>query len=249
MATIDELSDQYANFMVTPGPAGSGFCDVCWTTIDPGYRQCYPCSQTPEHIRVVLPITYSVDREQMHVALRSYKDGWGGDERDSTRNRFTVQLGAVLSRFLSAHEACLAAAAGVTSFDVVTIVPPRDADRWRLDWIVRVGCTVTAGRYEQLLRATGTPADKSYDPSRYSAVRALRGEAVLLIDDTWTQGRTAQSAGAALEAAGATVAAVVIGRHLNPMWKPIRDSKVTNADLLKNQVPFSWERCALCGGS
>ena len=46
---------------------------------------------------------------------------------------------------------------------------------------------------------------------------AVAGADVLLVDDTWVSGASAQSAAAALKAAGARrVALVVIGRHLDP---------------------------------
>ena len=65
---------------------------------------------------------------------------------------------------------------------------------------------------------------------------------MLLIDDTWTTGASAQSAAAALKAAGAgPVAAVVIGRHLNREWHE-NDRRLRGITR-----PFDWSRCALCG--
>ncbi len=53
------------------------------------------------------------------------------------------------------------------------------------------------------------------DPDRFRAPRPLTGASVLLLDDTWTSGGTAQSAAVALKRAGArSVAAVVLGRHV-----------------------------------
>ncbi|MGB6617852.1 MAG: hypothetical protein WBE95_27500, partial [Trebonia sp.] len=46
---------------------------------------------------------------------------------------------------------------------------------------------------------------------------AVAGADVLLVDDTWVSGASAQSAAAALKAGGARrVALVVIGRHVDP---------------------------------
>jgi orotate phosphoribosyltransferase len=61
---------------------------------------------------------------------------------------------------------------------------------------------------------------------------------VLLIEDTWTRGANSQSAAHTLRRAGArTVAAVVIGRHIN------RDHG-DNADRL-DALPrdFAWDSC------
>jgi hypothetical protein len=56
---------------------------------------------------------------------------------------------------------------------------------------------------------------RELDPGRFCARRSLTGQAVLLLDDTWTSGGAAQSAAVALKRAGArSVAVVVVGRHL-----------------------------------
>src|SRR5262249_2257122 len=44
---------------------------------------------------------------------------------------------------------------------------------------------------------------RALDPGRFSAPHSLTGQAVLLLDDTWVSGGTAQSAAAALKRAGA----------------------------------------------
>jgi orotate phosphoribosyltransferase len=45
----------------------------------------------------------------------------------------------------------------------------------------------------------------------------VSGEDVLLVDDTWVSGASAQSAAAALKLAGARrVAIIVLGRHIDP---------------------------------
>ena len=67
------------------------------------------------------------------------------------------------------------------------------------------------------------------------------GAAVLVIDDTWTTGANVQSAATVLKEAGAqTVAAVVIGRHLNREWGQ-NERRLSALDR-----PFDWTRCAYC---
>ena len=62
---------------------------------------------------------------------------------------------------------------------------------------------------------------RALDPGRFCAPRPLAGQAVLLLDDTWTSGGTAQSAAVALKRAGArSVAVVVAGRHLPAITGP-----------------------------
>jgi len=95
---------------------------------------------------------------------------------------------------------------------------------------------LTRDRHERLLRrSTATMAERAYDPRRFEARRSLGGEPVLLIDDTWTTGARAQTAAAALIAAGAgPVATLAIGRHINPEWE---DNEPRLAALPE---PFDW---------
>jgi hypothetical protein len=249
--TLTELTDRYANFMKNPLPAGPGVCVACRRPHDPAYAGCYNCSRQPSNLAAVVPITYSINLGQMHLALRSYKDGWAGDDSEALCNRFTGELAGVLRRFLDSHEACVAAAAGVAHFDLVTTVPSatteRDRDRWRLRWIVEQGCAVTAPRYRRVLVPTAAAASgKSYNPARYGATMRLDGRTVLLIDDTWTRGASAQSAAAALVAAGATrVALVVLGRHIDPDWRVVQDQPRTCGDVIATTPPWSWTTCAV----
>src|SRR5262249_60279921 len=69
-------------------------------------------------------------------------------------------------------------------------------------------------------RPGGDPWARSLDAGRFRAGREAAGADVLLLDDTWASGASAQSAAAALKLAGArAVAVVVIGRHV-PLSAP-----------------------------
>jgi predicted amidophosphoribosyltransferase len=192
----------------------------------------------------VAPISYSVGGEQLHHALLGYKRLKGRAQRELER-----ELGMVLWRFLSLHERCVANAAAVEGFQIVTTVPSGDRDR-DLDHPMRgiVGELVgpTHDRYSLLLtRSEAAVSPRARDANKFKSLRALPGETVLLIDDTWTTGASAQSAAAALRQAGSgPVAAVVIGRHVNREWHD-NDRRLRALE----QQPFDWERCALCAGS
>jgi hypothetical protein len=58
---------------------------------------------------------------------------------------------------------------------------------------------------------------RDLDVHRFRVGPVPGGASVLLLDDTWVSGASAQSAAAALKLAGAAhVAIVVLGRHVNP---------------------------------
>ncbi len=238
MPSVAELTAVYGNFMLNPR-RGPGVCRVCFTFTD-GYEQCLACARTESCLDVVAPISYSVAREQLHHALASYKRLTGDGAR-----RLGAEIAAVLWRHLAAHERCVAAAARVETFPLVTTVPSGDRERDERHPLRQLaGTTVglTRGRHERLLeRSSAETPPRAFDRHKFRPRRALDGEPVLLIDDTWTTGASAQSAGAALKHAGAgPVAAVVIGRHLKRDWHG-------NERRLRAIVrPFAWDQCAFC---
>jgi predicted amidophosphoribosyltransferase len=240
MPTVGELTAVYGNFMVNPRP-GPAVCRTCFTFTD-GYERCLPCARTESPLDVVAPVSYSVAGEQLHHALASYKR-----LRGETARRLRAEIAAVLWRHLAAHERCLAGAANVERFELVTTVPSgdraRDRDREHpLRELVATTVAPTRERHERLLErsAADVPA-RTFDPDKFRPRRALHGEAILLIDDTWTTGASAQSAGAALKHAGAgPVAALVIGRHLKRGWHE-NDRRLRTV-----ARPFDWDHCALC---
>ncbi|MGH2894828.1 MAG: hypothetical protein ACRDPM_16410 [Solirubrobacteraceae bacterium] len=200
MPSFVELSASYANFMLGPRP-GPDACACCFDLTDGGTR-CYHCSHDAAWIDAMAPISYSIGGEQLHHALAGYKRYAG-----TTARYFTVGLAAVLWRHLAEHESCLAEAAAVGSFDVVTTVPSSDRARDEthpLHTLVGELVKPLQPRYARLLRRTEAAVTAHrFGAERYAASTGLGGRAVLLIDDTWTTGANAQSAAAALKAAGA----------------------------------------------
>lgn len=238
MATVTQLTSGTSSFLVAPRP-GKGVCGDCFN-LTRGFDRCYACAQSEKHLSVMAPISYSVGHEQLHRALWTYKR-CSGPEADAARR----MLAAVLWRFLARHEPCLAAAAGVPRFEIVTTVPSSDRRRDEHHFLRRlVGEVIrpTRVRHERLLRRTGEQVvARRFDSRRYEAVRDLNGTSVLLIDDTWTTGASAQSSAAALRIAGAgPVAAVVLGRHLNRGWH----ENHRHLEALGHR--FDWSRCVLC---
>ncbi len=239
MPTIAERSDPYANFMLNPRP-GPGVCRRCCTFTD-GHPLCYPCHQTPQLLQAVAPISYSIDGEQLHHVLAGYKRSGG-----TTARRFELDLAAILWRFLANHEGCVAAAAEVDTFDRVCTVPSGDAGRDEHHPLRRIVGEIvlpTRHRFARLLTRTSKPvAPRAFDRDKYAAVDRIDDAAVLLIDDTWTTGASAQSAaGALLDAGAAVVAIVVIGRHIRLEFE---DNARRLAELPR---PFDWSVCSLEG--
>lgn len=238
MPTVAELSAPYGNVLLAP-QHGPGVCEICFNLTD-GYERCYACAHGGHWLDAVVPISYSVGGEQLHHVLVAYKRTPG-----PVAQHFTVQLAAVLWRFLSAHEQCISRELEVPAFSIVTTVPSNDPTRdgeHPLHRLVGQFVKPTRGRFRRLLVRSGHPVQPHrFDVDRYQATAQLTNEPVLLIDDTWTTGANAQSAAAALKRAGAgPVAAVVIGRHLNRRWGS-NDRQLNGLPL-----PFDWDHCVRC---
>ena len=241
MPTVREASAPYENFMLGPRP-GPGVCTRCFNLND-GYAECYSCSRTVQVLSAMVAVSYSVAHEQLHHSLASYKRLTG-----PVAGRLTLGLAAVLWRFLAGHERCLARAAGVTSFPLVTAVPSSDPSQNGQHPLVRIVgelVVLTQERFTPLLKRTDVPVvAREFSHDKFVARRRLQGQPVLLIDDTWTTGANAQSAAAALRGAGSgPVAAVVIGRHVNRDWHE------NDRHLKALSESFDWSTCALCASA
>jgi hypothetical protein len=82
---------------------------------------------------------------------------------------------------------------------------------------------------------------RDLDLHRFQAGAGPRGCGVLLLDDTWVSGASAQSAAAALKLAGAgRVALVVLGRHVNPA-----DPRTTRFAVGLASGPYDPASCAV----
>jgi hypothetical protein len=237
VATIRQLTALDETFMVTPRP-GRGVCPLCFNLIE-GHERCYGCAHGGGALAAMLPVSYSIGHEQLHHALANYKRTGGRVSR-----HLAVELAAMLWRFLGRHEGCLARAARTDGFELVTTVPSTDAIRDQehpLRVVAGELVGLTRDRYRNLLYRTQMSVQgRVFDLGKFGVSSALSGQAVLLIDDTWTTGANAQSAAAALQAAGSgPVAALVIGRHVNRDWGD-------NDRRLEALPPFDWSVCALC---
>ena len=230
----------------TPVPAaGPGVCAVCHSGPRPGNGVCHSCEQVMRQVSYpttnVVPISlYALNGPLWHV-LRYYKDGSGPGS-----DLLATQVAAIIARFTARHLRCVAGLLGGDP-SVVTGVPSTRPEQRPGQHALEAAigrARALAPRQEPLLARGPAHVDhKLADDDAFTVRRRLSGERVLVVDDTLTTGARAQSAASALRLNGASaVAAIVVGRVIDPDWND-------NSRRIWDQAratPFSFDQCCLC---
>jgi hypothetical protein len=238
--TVEEYTDPYLRSYAYVPPVSPGICEVCHVVVDGAWPRCWSCHQILGQIarpaRIVVPISLYRGLEQLHHALRGYKDG----RTDAVRDPLGMRVSATLGRFVRGHEVCLS---GGDPFQVVTSVPSakRQHPHPLETAILRV--RALAPRFRRTLRPGSVEikhlhaADGGFD-----VVAGVEDATVLLVDDTYTSGAALQSAASALYLAGARdVVGVTIGRFFNSEYSDVTRAFWTAV----GERTFSFERCCL----
>ena len=162
----------------------------------------------------VAPIGYAVRGEPLAGDLRRYKsDRVDAADAAAAAGRLREMLGA----FLAGRGPSVWAAAGMSDGPSAVAVVPSGQGRpgaHPLAGLVRSSVALPVVRLSVVPREIHT---RGVNPAWVRVVDPVAGADVLVVDDTWVSGGSAQSTAAALKLAGARrVAVVVLGRHVNP---------------------------------
>lgn len=214
-------------------PPGAGVCGICHSSVV-GYDHCYPCNQARQFLQrdvpTVVPISLEVEGEQLHHALKGYKDG----RDDAVRDRFAYQLAALSELFWRHHQTCL------EPFDAITTVP--SAHRNAFEAVIQRSQRLT-DLYRPALKRAGASGTHELDASKFTvAPGEAEGRRIVLVDDTFTSGATVFSAARAIRAAGGLVEhIVVIGRYIKRSYPP-------SAELIDRMRREPWDaaECVCC---
>jgi hypothetical protein len=212
-AAWDGLRARCREGLPLPHPA-PGRCRTCQGPARPGYLRCFQCELHAQSAPglladAVAPVAYAVKGSPLARDLWLYKSGRPGSGAAGSR------LLLLLLAFLHDHGSRIWPQAGMAAPSHACVVPsgrgragPHPlqalaAPYLALPWL---------GMHP---RPGGDPWARSLDAGRFRAGPGAAGAEVLLLDDTWASGASAQSAALALKQAGArAVAVVVIGRHV-----------------------------------
>ena len=201
-------------YPVGPRPAAVPTCAVCRGPVRPGYLRCYQCEghDLLGHgllADAVVPISYAVKGTGLAEALWRYKS-WPTPSAPAQ-----ASVLALVRDFVNDHGACVWRHAAMPPADRLAVVPT-GCGRPGPHPLLRLAAPCLRLPLSPLAIRPGRQG-RDLDVHRFQAGQVPGGAGVLLLDDTWVSGASAQSAAAALKLAGAGhVAIVVLGRHINP---------------------------------
>ena len=228
--------------LATPGPPGSGQCRTCRGPALGGYTRCFQCGLHAESVPgsladIVVPIGYAPKGGRLARQLWEYKSAEQAQAQAKARARRWLR--ALLLVFLHDHGPCVWRAATMPPPTHVAVVPSCRGRPGPHPLTTLIAPYLTLPWAGLVVATRDGPGGHHLDPGRFRAAGPLRGATVLLLDDTWTSGGSAQGGAAALRAAGARhVAVLVLGRHLNQPRQP-------PAGAASLGRPFRLDRCAV----
>ncbi len=243
--TVVDYAAPVANYMVSVPHPGLDVCAICHGPVSAQYSWCFRCNQARQVLGsgvadVVAAISLAPAGEQYAHDLYTYKRPTVPPELRRPR---LVGLAAVLWYWLAQHEPCVAAPLGRERFDVITTVPSTSGRAGVHPLVTLVsGVVVGSSERHRPLLAVNRADVPDHQPAAdvFRTTEDIRGSTVLIIDDTWTTGADAQSASAALKAAGASRAAVLtLGRWITPDYSD-------HGTWLAKHRRTAWEWGACC---
>jgi hypothetical protein len=208
------VSPLYPLYPIGPDPPAAA-CTVCRGPARSGYARCYQCDahEVLGHgllADAVVPVSYAVKGTPFAQDLWRYKSSRSGGDTSAGRSLLTLLLA-----FLADHADCAWRRAAMPGPGRLAVVPSGVGRPGSHPLLALASPSLGLPLWPLAIRPGRQGRD--LDVHRFQAGAGPLGCGVLLLDDTWVSGASAQSACAALKLAGAgAVALVVLGRHVNP---------------------------------
>jgi hypothetical protein len=216
-AVAQQLVRRAGGYLRNPIRESGATCGVCTTPVD-GFDRCFVCQSaydaTPGLADLVIPLTYGIAGAQSGFLLRAYKD--------NPDARVRQQQGRVINWLLYlailVHEGCIGRGVGVEVSRRLAV--PSIRGRVGVHPFDVIARQMNATRESSRLAVSQVDMGErivSVDSFALDPETDLAGQHVLILDDTWTTGASAQSAVLAARRAGAAaVSVLVVGRWLRP---------------------------------
>ncbi|MFC0864794.1 phosphoribosyltransferase [Sphaerimonospora cavernae] len=228
-------------------------CEVCAVPVERQYSRCYRCHQDLLNARVpvaqrVVPLTYAVYGEQSNSDMHRYKDPMPDLQR--SRNASFQRVLLLVLGFALNHAECIDHVTGMPVTRLVTVPSLRGRPGRHPLALVSEALPLHWKRVD-LQAVPGVPEDRrrTINPDHFllPAPQEVRGQHVVILEDTWVQGGHAQSAAASVLRAGAAeVTVVAIARRIR------LDSQRSTVEKHLHQIlqgaEYNIEICPVTGG-
>jgi hypothetical protein len=217
-------------------------CRVCAAPVN-GFDRCWRCEQARRIVGVadvVAPLTYAIAGTPSAALVRDYKN----HPARSVRERHSAVIKALVWLGITRHERCLGRAAGL-AVSCRLVIPSLTSRPGRHPFAEVAHMVKAASGAVALMPAPDARCDRAIN-DKFVVARTARldGRHVLILDDVWTTGSTAQSAALAARRAGAAaVSVMVVGRWLSP-------ERPGTADFIATRLHRDYDAdiCPVTGG-
>jgi predicted amidophosphoribosyltransferase len=216
---LRRASDALAPDLVPPPLDAPDVCPMCRSWRPNGVDLCDNCQQTFEEVSRpcprVLPICLYAKPSAMRDRLTYYKDGTPEQKR-----RYAPEIAIIVARWFAEHEGALRTLTG--GWDFVTVVPSatREPPQPLASALLALESPHAPALTDLLVRHLGEIGHRKLSDEGFRPSSSIDGSRVLLLDDVYTTGGTAQSAASALQFADADVVALIpIARRINPDYR------------------------------
>jgi hypothetical protein len=192
-------------------------CRTCRGPVEDGFARCYQCVLAISHAGglladAVAPVGLAVRGGTLAEDLRRYKSDRAVDAPEAA-----ARLRTLLAAFLRDEGDAVWRAAAMAAGPSAVAVVPSGQGRPGAHPLVGIVRSCVDLPLVQLSVVPEVVHIRGVDTDWLRVTGLADGADVLVVDDTWVSGGSAQSAAAALKLAGARrVAIVVLGRHVNP---------------------------------
>lgn len=219
-ADLRRSTDALASELVVVPADATDVCPMCRSWRERTYELCNNCEQAFNDLsapcRLVVPISLYAKPSPLRDRLTYYKD-----PEEPAHARYPSEVAAIVERFFYEHGERLRKRTG--GWDGICIVP---SESRRPPHPLGEALHGISARYVEvpkvlLIRGPGLLGHRVLSDDAFLPAEDVRDRRLLVLDDVYTTGARAQGAASALALAGAeVVAVVVVGRRVNPSWRP-----------------------------
>lgn len=236
-----ELTAQAGSYLHSVAQGGWRVCQVCAAPVSSSYEYCYKCNEHKQSSNLANRTGFLIYADKPNSQSYLMMSGYKGEERLS--GHFLPTFRPLLAVGLRAHFTCAQLLAG--SKESMWAVVPSTRGRAVLSEIVR---SLTSDPSKEVsVEYNNVPVDRRLSPDSWKV--SFKGhvpEHVVVIDDAWVSGSSAQSLSIALKSAGVLeVSIFCVARVLDPRWDP-------NPQFIKSVLPalsYDWRVCPWTGGT